>query len=155
VRVEVVLGDARLTLGRAQERYGLIVVDAFSSDAIPLHLLTREALAVYRSRLTDDGILAFNVSNRYLNLGPVLADLAEDARPPMACLTRDDVGTADDAPDAGKTASEWVLLISPGADVGKLNPARGWYRLRGRPGAWVWTDDYSNLLSVIKWTNPQ
>ena len=88
----VVLGDARLTLGRSDEKFGLLVIDAFSSDAIPIHLLTQEALQVYRRRLTEDGVLLFNISNRYLELEPVLADLARNANPQMVCLAQDDRG---------------------------------------------------------------
>src|SRR5262249_58801214 len=80
VKVRVRLGDARLTLADAPPRhYGLIVIDAFSSDAIPQHLLTREALRLYLSKLAPDGLLAFHISNRYMDLQPILGDLAGDA----------------------------------------------------------------------------
>src|SRR5690606_10698778 len=76
----VVLGDARLALGRdSAARYDVLVLDAFSSDAIPVHLLTREALRHYLSRLTPDGVLAIHISNRYLNLRPAVAALVADA----------------------------------------------------------------------------
>ena len=89
-KVEVVLGDARLSLAKAPDhQYDLIVLDAFSSDAIPVHLITREALKLYLSKLADHGILAFHISNRYLNLKPVLGDLARDAN--LACLVQEDL----------------------------------------------------------------
>lgn len=76
----VVLGDARLRLPRAADRrYGLIMADAFSSDAVPIHLINREALTLYRSKLREHGIVAFNVSNSYVDLEPVLGNLAHDA----------------------------------------------------------------------------
>src|SRR5262249_6430758 len=77
----VLVGEARLRLGEpAPHSSGLIVLDAFSSDAIPVHLLTREALALYLSKLADGGLLVFHISNRYLDLEPVLADLANAAK---------------------------------------------------------------------------
>ena len=76
----MVVGDARLRLRDAPDGgYGLIVLDAFSSDAIPMHLLTREALRLYRDKLADGGLIAFHISNRYLDLAPVLGALARDA----------------------------------------------------------------------------
>jgi spermidine synthase len=106
--VELVLGDARLTMERKQlrddEKYGIIVVDAFSSDAIPIHLITREALDIYLDKMTEDGILAFHVSNRYLDLRPVLANLAEERN--LASLFQSD----DDESYPGKARSTWVML---------------------------------------------
>jgi spermidine synthase len=104
----LVLGDARLTMERQQlseaDKYGVIVVDAFSSDAIPIHLITWEALQIYLDKMTEDGILAFHVSNRYLDLRPVLANQAEKAG--LACLYQSD----DDEDYPGKARSTWVML---------------------------------------------
>jgi hypothetical protein len=150
-RLDVVLGDARLTLARGDERFGVLVVDAFNSDAIPLYLLTREALRVYRARLSEDGLLAFNISNRYLDLAPVLGDLAADARPPLVCLLQEDLSLTDAERAEGKSPSQWVVMASDRAHLGKLAHSSRWQPLAGRPGAAVWTDDYSNLLGVFKW----
>jgi len=79
-QVRIELGDARLRLQRSKDTFGLLVIDAFSSDAIPVHLLTREAVALYRERLWPDGILVFHLSNRHLDLKPVLAEVAADAK---------------------------------------------------------------------------
>jgi spermidine synthase len=148
--VTVVLGDARLTLRDALDRqYGLIVMDAFSSDAIPLHLLTREALAMYASKLADDGVLAFHVSNRYLVLQPILADLAHDAH--LLCWGQNDVELTEDEKRLGKSPSQWVLMAHKRADLGKLARDARWVQLAARPGVPVWTDDFSNLFSVFKW----
>jgi hypothetical protein len=145
-KIDLVAGDARLTLARAPAKhYGVIVIDAFSSDAIPLHLLTREALAVYRSRLADDGVLLFHISNRYVDLAPVLGDLAGDAG--LLAQVRQDL-TGDVA--TGKLPSHWVLLTP--STVG-LMPGSSWLPLRPREGVPVWTDDYSNLAGAIRW-NP-
>src|SRR5690606_18454711 len=77
--ITVETGDARLELAKDRGRaYALLVLDAFSSDAIPMHLITREAVALYRERLTDDGLIAIHISNRHLALGPVIARLAAD-----------------------------------------------------------------------------
>ena len=143
---DVVLGDARLSLDRAADsRYGMLVADAFSSDAVPVHLLTREALALYRSKLREDGILAFNVSNRYLDLEPVLAALARDAK--LACVAQRDRTSQDDGrPDTD--ASEWVVMRRRA--VRAVAPAaEGWHGCRGARGTSVWTDDFSNLLGAI------
>jgi len=144
----VVLGDARLTLGRSDEKYGVLVVDAFSSDAIPVHLLTREALAVYRAHLDDDGVLLFNISNRYLDLEPVLAELAADADPPLTCVAWPDLFGEE---GSGKSASHWVMMSASPEALKKARGTGPWRPARRRPGLAAWRDDYSNLLGVIKW----
>jgi hypothetical protein len=146
-QVDFVLGDARLTLARSSDRFGVLVIDAFSSDAIPMHLLTREALAIYRNHLEDNGLILFNVSNRYLDLPPVLAALAQDAG--MIATSYEDRGLSDRERRAGKSPSHWVLLAysrEAAAGIGI-----GWGPVRPRRGTSVWTDDYSNLFSVMKW----
>src|SRR5262249_3118724 len=136
----IVEGDARLTLAKAPEKhYGAIVIDAFTSDAIPIHLLTREALAVYCSRLADNGVLLFHISNRNIDLAPVLGDLAGDAG--LLAQVRHDLNPVD--PASGKSPSQW-LLITPCKT--SLMPGIAWDMLRPRPGVRVWTDDYSNLV---------
>jgi len=148
VEPELVLGDARVSLTRREQRHGLLVVDAFSSDAIPIHLITREALDLYRSRLAEDGFLAFNISNRYLDLQPVLADLAANANPPLVCLAMDDlVGSKE----TGKFASRWVVLSSNTAVMKRVASKGLWQRLPGRKGHPVWSDDFHNLFEVFRW----
>jgi hypothetical protein len=139
----VVTGDARLMLAQAPTHYGLIVIDAFSSDAIPIHLLTREALAIYRSKLDDHGVLLFHISNRYVDLAPVLGDLAGDAG--LLAQVRNDVTPSD--PVSGKLPSQWVLMTPRKTS---LMPGGAWEPLRPRPGARVWTDDYSNLVGALR-----
>src|SRR5262249_45410304 len=147
VELEVVLGDARIRLAEAADGwYGLLIVDAFSSDAIPIHLLTREALALYFAKLGEGGILAVHISNRYVDLEPVLGNLAEAGR--LAGLVQ-----RDGQNEAGKTSSHWVVLARQKEDLGKLAGDQRWQRLAGRSGIGVWTDDYSNLLSVLRWRN--
>jgi hypothetical protein len=147
-RPEVVLGDARLTLARQPDgRFGIIVLDAFSSDAIPIHLLTKEAIQMYTKKLTPDGILAFHISNRYLDLEPVLAAAAKDFG--MIALGQVDGPTSEEE-DEGKTQSNWVLMARNRADFGKLvGRATQWSELEPT-GIRVWTDDFSNVLSAFK-----
>jgi len=113
-------------------------------------LISQEALTLYRSKLAPGGLLACNISNRYLDLKPVFANLAAAANPPLVCLSRDDLNLTFEEDKAGKTASQWVVLGLP-ADLGALAQDERWRRLEAQPGARVWTDDFSNLLSVVKW----
>jgi spermidine synthase len=203
-RLELVMGDARLTMERKQladsEKYSVIVVDAFSSDAIPIHLITQEALNVYLDKLAEDGLLCFHISNRYLDLRPVLYKLADAHEPPLAAVFQSD-NREENYP--GKSSSTWVVLARKSeyldglrnlneyedarkAALRELLPLMLWpdhgcglaaqsYLLYGlltqevfkHPSRWeelqpdeswpdlrkvgVWTDDYSNLLSVFSW----
>jgi hypothetical protein len=148
--VHVLLGDARLTLGEARDRqYGLIVIDAFSSDAIPLHLLTREALSLYLAKLAGDGLLAFHISNRYLDLEPVLARLAGDAG--LRCLTAEDLQLSEEEKKRGKFPSQWLVMARDKAHFGRLAVSGRWREARLASEIGVWTDDFSNIFSVFKW----
>ena len=151
----IVLGDARLRLRNAPDaHYGLIVLDAFSGDSIPMHLLTRESLALYLRKLAPGGVIAFHVSSKYLRLAPTLGSLAQDAH--LACLTEDDSVLTGLQSSEGKTASVWVVMARQQADlallVGDRDSGARWIPVRVEPEQRVWTDDYSNLLSAIKWT---
>ncbi len=120
VKMDIVLGDARLTMNRRatshpEEKYDVIVVDAFSSDAIPVHLLTLEALDVYLAKLKPDGIIAFHTSNLYLKLHQVVGNIA--AKKNLVALTQHD-GPSDSYP--GKSASSWVMVTRDEANFGKL-----------------------------------
>ena len=151
-RLAIETGDGRLSLAHSQQRFGVIVVDAFSSDSIPVHLLTREALAVYRARLHPGGVLAFHISNRYLNLEPVLANLASAARPPLSCwIQKDLVLTLHDQKD-GKAPSIWVVLAESPDDLKQLLHKGPWTRAHEDPRMRVWTDDFSNLFDVLELT---
>lgn len=149
--LNVVLGDARLQLAHAPDHgYDLLILDAFSSDSVPVHLLTREAVELYKSKLADDGILAFNISNRYLRLEPVLAAVARDAG--LVGLVQHDQNEDPSQPRIpGKTPSSWVVLARKEADLGPLAKHPNWKTLEARPGAKAWTDDFSNLLSAFLW----
>ena len=153
-KAKIVLGDARLKLRDASDaRYGLIILDAFSGDSIPMHLMTREALALYQRKLAPGGMIAFHISSRYLELAPLLGNLAQDAN--LVCLMEDDSAVTQSREDEGKAASLWVVMARSQADLSGLIADKGsaarWRSNPAQPGARVWTDDYSNLLSVIKW----
>ena len=144
--IDVVPGDARLSLERAPAGgYGMLVADAFSSDAIPTHLITREALRLYRSRLRPDGVLGFHISNRFLELEPVLGNLARDAG--LACLAQDEPPGLRDRP-RGKIPSHWVAMAPSRADLGALGGDTRWQPCR-RSGAEPWTDDFSSPIGAL------
>jgi len=141
-RISIVLGDARLSLRHAPpHKYDLIIVDAFNSDAIPVHLLTREAIGVYLDKLAPGGIIALHLSNRYLDLEPVVAALARERG--MAAR----VGTTR-LSGFFFSASTWAAVARSDADLGPLAADARWPQAQARRGVPVWTDDYSSLLSV-------
>jgi hypothetical protein len=189
----LVLGDARLTLDRndlkGDDKYGILVIDAFSSDAIPVHLITLEAMQMYLRKLRDDGLILFHISNRHLDLKPVLANLAQATDPKLVAYVMEDWTEKE----LGKSASTWVVLARKTEDVSRLLiddrwdweqgqelsdlrllgafPDGGaglsgmmlmlqgvlkkteapWVRLETNPKVGVWTDDFSNILSVFMW----
>jgi hypothetical protein len=148
--VTIILGDARLQLQRARAgQYRLIVLDAFSSDAIPVHLLTRQALELYLDKLASGGLLALHISNHYLDLRPVIGDLAASKN--LVCLVSDDLRLTPADEQDGKDRSRWVVLARRSADLGPLVSDSRWQILAGRPQPEVWLDDYSNVLSVFRW----
>jgi hypothetical protein len=127
-------------------RFGLLVVDAFNSDAIPVHLITRQALDLYLSRVGPHGSVMFHISNRYLKLEPVLGNLARDAN--LTCLVEKHSPTPAQL-DAGYATSKWAILARSPADLGRLGGDRRWHPCADDPSTGTWTDDYSDLLSVI------
>jgi hypothetical protein len=142
----VIEGDARLSLQNAEAgHYGVIVVDAFSSDAIPVHLVTEQALDLYLSKLAPGGMLAFHVSNRSLNLKPILADLAESRK--LVCIGFDDLKPS---PFEGKDPSQWVVMARDLPEISNLSINSQWLRLNGKGGR-VWSDDFSNIFQAIRW----
>jgi hypothetical protein len=144
---ETIVGDGRLSLAQSSRRFDLIVLDAFSSGTIPLHLLTEEALDLYMSRLKLGGILLFHISNRHLELAPVLAAHARDRR--LASYEWVDV-RRDDVVERGIFGSHWVLLTRDPQDLAYV-PRAGWRPLAHPGDTRTWTDDFSDLLSVQKW----
>jgi len=146
----IVLGDARLSLApEPDQAFDLLILDAYSSDAIPVHLVTREALALYLRKLAPGGRLAFHISNSHLDLEPVLADLARDAA--IACVTRVDAAISPQELATGKAASTWLVMARRPGDLAPLASDPRWRPSRGRPQPVIWTDDYSSLVSILRW----
>jgi hypothetical protein len=125
----------------------MLVLDVFASDAIPTHLLTREALALYRSRLRPRGIILMHISNRFFDIGPVVAALAKDAD--LIALHRSDE-EPDDMETTGKFGSHWAVLAANPSDVAPLASQPGWEPLVADDRARVWTDDYSSVLLLLR-----
>jgi hypothetical protein len=147
-RLNVVLGDGRVTLQRESPgTYDLIILDAFSSDAIPVHLLTREAVELYLSRLRPNGIVAFHISNRYLTLEPVLAALAQEQG--LVALANLDNRIPEAEVEKGRRASHWVLLARTGEPLASLRDQSGWHPPTRTDRVRPWTDDYSNILQAL------
>ena len=151
--VNIEMGDARIRMDQVRrerpgERYDLIEVDAFSSDSIPVHLLTKEAFRLYFEMLNVRGLLALHLSNRYLALEPVVANLAEDARLDGRLLRHDLSPAAE-----GASSSTWAVLARTREAVANLASDPGWTaaKLEPNPRVGVWTDDFHNLLAIVDW----
>ncbi len=149
-RSPVVFGDGRLAIqGAGEGAYDLIVLDAFSSDAVPVHLMTREALDLYLEKLAANGLLLVNISNAYVRLRPVVAALAAD----RALAGRARLFVPDRPEEARREyrlPSEWVVLARNEERLSGLDGLPGWEALDPDGGP-LWTDDFSNLVAVLKW----
>ncbi|MCW2924837.1 MAG: hypothetical protein JWM98_2241 [Thermoleophilia bacterium] len=150
--VRIVEGDARLRLqdeaAAHRPRFDLLILDAYSSDAVPVHLLTVEALRLYARRLAPGGVMAFHISSRHLDLQPVVA--ASVARAGLVGTVRFDQFRTASQIKASAVPSLWVVVGRTRRDLEPLRGVRDWERLpRDRDGAW--TDDYSNLARAIRW----
>jgi len=146
----MIVGDARLRLREAPEKhFDLILIDAFSSDAIPAHLITREALELYLSKLAEGGFLVFHISNRCLDLEPVLGDLAGSQH--LVCYAHDEADPSDWELAGGKDQSHWAVIARRVEDLGRFTKDGRWQPVNSRRKPQVWTDDFSNIWSVFKW----
>ncbi len=146
--IDIILGDARLSMERELEEnqpqnYDLLAVDAFSGDSIPTHLINREAVALYLEHLAENGILAFHISNRHLNLEPVVARLGDE----FGLLEATIVGGSQDWLG---TNSTWVLLSRSPVALGTPKIAAVKQAVERRPALRLWTDNYSNLFQVLR-----
>ncbi len=142
-RSNVRIADARLGIhAAADERYGAIFMDAYTSDSLPMHLMTREALAIYLDKLAPHGIIAFHISNRYLKLNQILANLAEDAG--LVAIER-----YRRPKDVTAAPAHWVVMARSWEDLATTGyEEAGWKKLHAN-GKKPWTDDYSNLLEAL------
>jgi len=157
VHVEIRTGDARLILESElrqadRPRYDLLLVDAFSSDSIPVHLITEEAFDIYRSMVDSNGVVSFHISNRFLNLEPVLSALSRESQ---WVGYRYDFDASKDGSaldeKTGESSSSWVVMASAAMDLGSLTHDPSLRPLKDAPDQRVWVDDYSNMLSVFEW----
>ena len=147
---DVEIGDARLRLREGPPaRFDVLIMDAFSSDAIPVHLMTREAFAIYQRAMVPGGLLIAHISNRHMRLEPVVAALARDAG--LRGITRLDGKVSEEESKAFKSASHWTAMsTSPEvlAEISVKHP--GWRSLEAPVDQKVWTDDFADLLGAIK-----
>ena len=145
-QTDVVLGDARLSLAaEAPQQFNVIVIDAFSGDAIPVHLLTREALALYRRHLQPGGLIVFHVSNQYIDLEPVIAEIAADAG-----LHAESVHSHGDEKN-GLYFSDWIVVTANQAFLGQPEVFNNGFPTHRRTDLRLWTDNYSSVFPLLKW----
>ena len=143
-KVETPLGDARLVLEReAPQKFDVLAVDAFSSDAIPVHLITREALKVYLRHIKPDGAIAFHVTNRYLQLAPVVKLLADEAGMESVLIT-------DEGDDLHLSRTDWVIVTRNRAFINDPGVIKKRARIDPIPGLAPWSDDFNNLFRILK-----
>jgi len=141
--IELILGDARLTLEREHpQAFDILVLDAFSGDAIPVHLLTREAMSIYRRHLRDDGVLAIHISNLYFDLNTIVSGLAKNAS------FESTIVSDEQALCPGALKSCWVLLSNQKHSLSKASGAADLVQPKGK--LVLWTDDKSNLFEALK-----
>jgi SAM-dependent methyltransferase len=146
-RLRIVVGDGRIGLRAAPAgAFDRIILDAFGSDAVPIHLMTREAVAEYVARLAPGGVIAMNLSNRYLDLAPVVGALAREAG--LSCRVRYDVNVTPAEKKAGREPSIWAVLARSESDLGGRLTGERWTRpvAAGR----AWTDDRADVLSALR-----
>jgi spermidine synthase len=142
--VEIVMGDARLSLDREEsQEFDLLVIDAFSGDSIPVHLLTREAMQIYRRHMAEGGIIAVHISNTYLDLAPIVRGLAKDGGLSVVHLSAFD----DEAHDL--FANDWMLVSEDDKTIAAF-PASSKSTEKSCHDIRVWTDQYNNLFKILK-----
>ena len=140
------IGDARVTLAGQDLTFDLLMIDAYSSDAIPVHLMTTDAMRIYRQRLAPDGVIAFHISNRFFDLQPVLARIARDLN---LQIYSELYTPRPDELRPGELPSQ-VVVLSPGADgLKKIVGSGGWQPVHADAQA-AWSDDYSNVLGALR-----
>jgi hypothetical protein len=145
-QIDIVPGDARTTLAReAPQHFDVLAVDAFTGDAIPLHLLTAQALALYRRHLAPGGIIAFHISNQHVDLEPAIALLAQSSG--MSAMRFSSLANED----RDEFSAYWVLLTDNADFFRQPEVAAAGRAPVFKPGLRLWTDDYSSLLPLLHW----
>ncbi len=146
--IDYSLGDGRLNLAASNQTYDILMIDAFSSDSIPLHLLTTQAIELYKRHLRPGGVMVFNISNRYFDLQPVLARLAQAQG--LVGVIQDDKGLTDAQVAEGKFASTFALLAVQHDDLGPAGTDPRWVPIDDGREVALWTDDFTDLLTVLR-----
>lgn len=147
--VTIQMGDARRSLEEWTEPFDLLLLDAFNSDAIPLHLMTREAAALYLERVGDKGLVMFHISNHYLSFSGVLADFAANLNA-TALHTFNGINSMRERRES-KFPSEWVVMSRNPEIIDALrSDSSSWRELEPQPGSRIRTDDFSNLFQVLR-----
>ena len=148
-RVEVVLGDGRLSLeGEKDQRFDLLAIDAFSGDSIPMHLLTREAMATYVRHIRSDGVIVFQATNRFVDIAPVVERLA--AAFGMRAVVISDWPSSDDGSNYWVSGTDQIIVTRNQALLQAQPIASAAILLPERPDFRIWTDDFYNLARILK-----
>jgi spermidine synthase len=143
---DVLIGDGRLSIEKMPDgEFDLLMLDAFNSDSIPAHMVSREAIQTYLTKLKPDGLILFHVSNRYMNVENLVSAVVTDA--PLQALVRYD----DDEEPPGKSTSDYVVAARRVEDLGSLAEDSNWSSVMKPDGVEPWTDDYSNMLTILRW----
>jgi len=143
-KIEISLGDARLNLEReAPQNFDVLVVDAFSSDSIPVHLITREAMAVYLKHLKPGGAVVFHVTNRFLKLAPVVKQIADGLGLQTTLII-------DDAEETSYSKTDWVIVTRDKSILENEAFSKGASEIDVIPGLRPWTDDFNSLFQILK-----
>lgn len=152
-KVDVVLGDARLSMESEPDgEFDVLILDAFTSDTVPVHLLTREALQLYLSKLDSSGVIAFHISNKYVRLSRVLYKLCEDAG--LVGLRQRTLNSKGEYLWPGARHSDWVVMARKKEFLGALVDSHRWKPLvSAKPVSRVWTDDFSNLIEFLSFSH--
>jgi spermidine synthase len=143
---DVVIGDGRLTIEKANaEEFDLLMLDAFNSDSIPAHLVSREAVRMYLTKLKPNGLLMFHVSNRYMNVEGLISAVVTDAS--LEALVRHDYELQTEL----KAKSQYIVAAKNVEALGSLKHDENWSKVEKPDAVQPWTDDYSNMLEILRW----
>jgi SAM-dependent methyltransferase len=150
-QIEIVLGDGRLSLEREPPQdYDVLAIDAFSGDSIPMHLITRQAMAEYARHLKPDGVIVFQATNRFVDIAPVVARLADELGLSAVLVSDQPDGTYESKHEYWSSSTDQVIVTRNRALLAAEPIRSAGERLTGRKGMRVWTDDFYNLLYVLK-----
>ncbi|HEY2382426.1 MAG TPA: fused MFS/spermidine synthase [Terriglobia bacterium] len=143
---DVIVGDGRLSIEKANAgEFDLLMLDAFNSDSIPAHLVSREAIRMYLTKLKPDGFLLFHVSNRYMDVEALISAVVTDAN--LEALVRHD----DEQQNDLKARSHYIVAGRNAAALGALEHDANWMKVKKPDNVAAWTDDYSNMLAILRW----